>query len=235
MERCRSAVAVAAAAAAMLSAAACSRGAGTVALPDDPEQALRAIERRLIEAPAVRFGSSVVADGVVEADLRCDVDLLGPHVAWASEGTFVDREVDLFLRSEGDLLVGGNGDYRFERPVPPHLRPAIVVGLTRMGVLHNLARLAGAEPPDHAEGGIDEWLGLADVRWGEARERDGRTERPIEFGLLVDGEPSARVRLWVDLARGLPVEREQTVEFPQGAMRVVEVYRDWTVEEDGAS
>lgn len=93
-----------------------------------------------------------------------------------------------------------------------------------MGVLHNLAMLVGGAPPDHAAGGVEDWVQTVDHRRpvpsGPPPGPDGEA---VTFGLVVGGEPSGTATLWLD-DRGVPVRREQTVEFPEGVMRVVERY-----------
>ena len=44
---------------------------------------------------------------------------------------------------------------------PPALNEAIVIGLTRMGHLHNIAVLTGGLPPDHSDGGAADWVRVA--------------------------------------------------------------------------
>jgi hypothetical protein len=214
-------------------ASACGPAAPTAPppLPENAGEALRALEARLIGADEVRVATSVRATGVVAADLTGSV-ALGPGVARLDHvGTFVDNPVDLFLAVEDGSLVGGNGDHRFETAVPPALREAIVVGMTRMGVLHNLARLTGAMPPDHGDGGLDGWLEPTRIRWEDAADGAAAEEprRAIAFTLLVDGVESADVVLWLDPTSNLPVRREQATHFPQGTMDVVEEYRDWEI------
>ena len=199
-------------------------------MPDDPKVAMERLEARLIEAPAVRFEIAATAEGVVTADLSGTASWTDSSAAIVASGTFVDRPAELHLALRDGKLAGGNGDYRFESNVPPALREALALGMTRMGILHNLARLAGATAPDHAEGGVGDWLTYEALRWGAGTEVDGQPARPLEFTILVEGTPVAEARLWLRTTDGLPVRREQNVKFPQGDMIVVETYRDWTIE-----
>jgi len=220
-------------AALLAAAASCLACVGTAPPPPSildgsAADAVAALERRLMEAREVRVACSATAEGVLAADLDGTLALTPDGVEIRHRGTFVDNPADLDLRVDGGRLIGGNGDRRLDAEVPPALREAVVVGLTRMGILHNLARLSGAMAPDHADGGVAEWATLDAAAWGETAEVDGTPARAVEFGLLVDGEPSADVRLWLDADTGLPLRREQTVHFPQGEMRVVERYLDWS-------
>ena len=53
----------------------------------------------------------------------------------------------------------------------------------------------------------------------------GRATRRFEFEILVDGQNSGAVTLWLDAETGMPARREQVVQFPDGEMKVVEIYR----------
>ena len=105
-------------------------------------------------------------------------------------------------------------------PRPAGLAAALVVGLTRMGVLHNLAMLVGGAAPARAEGGVEDWVQTVDHRPLSPAPAEGEA---ICFGLRVEGEPSGEATLWLD-ADGMPTRREQIVPFPEGEMRVVERY-----------
>ena len=88
-----------------------------------------------------------------------------------------------------------------------------------MGVLHNIAMLSGGAPPDHANGGVDDW-----VKTVEHRHPEG-SGSGVMFDLVVDGTPSGSATLWID-EQGQPLRREQRVDFPEGTMIVVERYED---------
>ena len=199
-------------------------------IPEDPAQAIVALESCLRDASAVGFVTSAKAEGVVTADLDGTASWSAAAVAIAAAGTFVDRPADLHLTLEDGTLRGGNGTHEFTSEAPAELREALVLGMTRMGILHNLARLAGAMPPDHADGGAADWLTYEAARWGDGSEVDGQPARPLDFTVLIEGAPVAEARVWLRTDDGLPVRREQTVRFPQGDMVVVETYDDWKIE-----
>lgn len=161
---------------------------------------------------------SVTATGAVAVDLEGELEL-GPCCGLIAEGDFAGQPYALALRATGDHLQAHSGDdLLFEGPVPGELSHALRIGLTRMGVLHNVAMLVGGAPPDHADGGVEDW-----VRTSEHKhvERDGQPG--IAFDLTVAGQPSGHATLWLD-DRGWPASREQSVDFPEGTMKVVEVY-----------
>jgi hypothetical protein len=113
------------------------------------------------------------------------------------------------------------------------LKEALLLGLTRMGLLHNLARLTANAPPDHADVGVREWVTLSSF----ASDRTDPVNAPIpetfrhgiSFELTVAEQRAGSAVLEID-AHGRPVIRRQTVEFPAGRMRVVERYSSVTIE-----
>lgn len=184
-----------------------------------PETLFLDLEKHLAEGPLhLRF--EVVARGVVGASLNGELQL-GPTVDLRARGRFAGEDHDLHLWTQGDHLRAGPGDAPvLDVPRPVALTPALLLGWTRMGVLHNLARLVGGAPPDHADGGVEQWVQTVDHRRPVPAPADGDA---VTFGLRVAGEASGEATLWLD-GRGVPVRREQVVEFPEGQMQVVERY-----------
>ncbi|MEM7154305.1 MAG: hypothetical protein AAF799_15775 [Myxococcota bacterium] len=178
----------------------------------------RDLEQRLVEEP-LRLRFDVTAEGAVEVDIEGSL-IVEDEVELRAKGTFAGQPLDLRLWSEGDHLQGGPvGNPSFELPRPMALAPALVLGLTRMGVLHNIAMLMGGAPPDHSGGGVEAWVQTVEHR------SPGGSDPGVEFGLVVDGTPSGSATLWLD-AVGQPRLREQRVDFPEGTMIVVERYED---------
>lgn len=100
----------------------------------------------------------------------------------------------------------------------------MLIGLTRMGILHNLARLIAEAAPDHADSGVREWATVDDFA------ADPEDPAALSFAITVAGTPAATARLQLDAA-GLPLLRQQTVRFPGGEMRVTERYSAVAIEE----
>ena len=208
----------------------------------DPARRFEALEARLLDAPELHITFTVTSEGAFPASLTGTLDLgRDSTVALRADGSFGDAVVDLHLRSDGRVTEGGSGDATFSGPTPPALREALVVGLTRMGILHNLALLTAAAPPDRAGGGVAEWVQVHEVHDPRRPATDPATtgadrpaanrapaERPgldgLAFTLHVAGARAGEAVLWLDPATGLPVERHQTVVFPSGRMAVVERY-----------
>jgi hypothetical protein len=112
-----------------------------------------------------------------------------------------------------------NGEDTFSDRAPAHVREAMLIGMARMGLLHNLARLVAAMPPDRAAGGVTDWVRAEDIGWVSPVERSAGPG--FRFRILVAGQDAGDAELWLDEA-GLPLRRDQTVRFPQGDMRVRE-------------
>jgi len=193
-------------------------------------EAIAGLEARLARADRVVFSFSTVSTGAFESTLDGRAVLCPDRLEVAADGRFGGEPASPHMRQHGGQLSGGNGERRFEMPAPAATGEALLVGWMRMGILHNLARLTAGQPPDHAEGGAAGWVTLHDSRWGKPGVRDGLAVRPLHFSIRVDGEDSGEATLWVG-EDGLPVEREQTVRFPGGEMRVVERYRGVLVAE----
>ncbi len=198
----------------------------------DAEAIFREMESTLVSADTVHFQCSITSEGVVSSDLAGSLWLAsGNRTRIDVAGTFAAEAVELTLLSDGTRLAGGSGAATFDIETPVGLREAILIGATRMGLLHNLAMLTGGAPPDRADGSVREWVQASGFTTGEVEVIDGAAARPIRFELTVAGQPSGVAELWVDTDSGLPVRRNQTVHFDGGDMRVVEIYS--LVELDG--
>lgn len=197
----------------------------SVAEPATPEEAFRVLERRLLGSEPVRIAFDVRAEGVVESSLRGMVALDGGGRArLEAEGTFQGEPMELRLISDGGGMRMVGAEDSVLTSTPPALREALAVGFMRMGILHNLARLTGAAEPDHADGGAAEWARVLDLRRGEVS-GEAPEGLPVSFDIEVAGRPSGTGTL-VIADDGTPVVRYQTVDFPQGQMRVEERYTE---------
>ena len=192
---------------------------------DDAATDFALIEERLLSLGTVYLDFQVSFEGVVNSHIEGTLVLQSGQAArLAAGGTFDDRPVSLRLESDGSQISGGSASGDFQEPTPRALREGLVLGLTRMGLLHNLAKLSSGLPPDATDGTARLWVKPTDIRRGKAQVGPDRTLLPFHFGILVSGRPSGEATLWVDADTFLPVRREQTVIFPEGEMRVVERY-----------
>jgi hypothetical protein len=192
-------------------------------LASDPEAAWRQLENRLLESRELELDFDVRAQGAVEVELKgaLSMDSAGTVKLHAS-GVFAGEEVDLHLASDGKSYEFGKAPNLSAGPTPGHLKEAILIGLTRMGILHNLAMLSAGAPPDRADGGVKNWVtvdGFSLLLPGAP----GKDGNGLGFSMTVDGAPVGTASLELD-GYGLPVARQQTVFFPEGEMRVVERY-----------
>jgi hypothetical protein len=200
--------------------------------PDEQEPAigLEPLQDRMLAASQVEFEFAIDSEGSLISHFEGRVRWVRDgEFSLTAAGEFVGQPQQLELRGDASTLttiVGGSERWSGARP--PELIEAVVLGLTHMGLLHNLAVLVGGMPPDHAEGGAREWLGTDPIELGSAETRAGVEARPLDFVVVVSGKPVARATLWLD-ANGLPVERTQAVEFPEGEMRVIERYSNFRI------
>lgn len=185
-----------------------------------PDSAFAKFEDGLLGLYPLALSFHITSEGAFTVDLRGRLDLSAAgDTLISATGTFGEEPVELVLVATGGRLIGGNYDARFDVEQSPSLDLALLIGMTRMGLLHNLALLVAGQPPDHAAGGVRSWvvpLDLATLR-GEGAEG-------FRFGIQVSGVRSGAATLALDPETGLPTRREQTVEFPGGRMTVTERY-----------
>lgn len=188
-----------------------------------PDELFQQLEARLLAAETVNIVFHVTAEGAVTADLRGNLTMSrGGEIALSADGEFAGEPVALRLTAEGERYTYGNATQRTLAVRPAALEDALAIGFMRMGVLHNLAQLAEGAPPDHAAGGIGEWV-VVDEFTAVRLPQPG-----LSFAITVAGEPAGTAVFNLD-ANGLPLERRQMVQFPTGEMYVVEQYSDVTI------
>jgi hypothetical protein len=201
------------------------------AAPEPPEAVLAALEARLLGAERVHLVFEVESHGAIESDLR-GILVVAPdgRALLEAQGTFAGATGVARLECDGKLMRGTSGTARLELPCPAGLGPALLLGLVRMGVLHNVARAWSAKPPDRADAvpdaapsaAMDAWVTTAGHRRPPTEpDRAAAPFESIAFDVVVDGTPVGDAALHLD-ADGNPTSREQTVRFP-GADHVVEM------------
>lgn len=185
-----------------------------IVFDDDPVAVLADLEERLVAATWIDVAVEIQSIGVVDSDLRGTLRVERERVSWIKvRGRLAGTPV----RAKWSSL----------QPVDPHLADtappvwaeSLLLGLTRMGSLHNCARVIGGADPDTGHGDVRTWIDAVGVEW---KGGDPRT-RTITYDLLVNGLESAEGELTLD-DRGLPLRREVLVHFDAGDMRVVERY-----------
>ena len=197
------------------------------ALAASGEALFAELEKRLQDAKNVKIGAVITATGTINVKVAGETQLVsGKQLRFGFRGKFMgeqwtaelfSNDTDTRWRTEDDFFTSERG---------PELEQSILLGFTRMGLLHNIAVIGSGNPPDHADGGVADWVQA--VNFSDVVDEDlkGRATRRIEFGILVDGQDSGTATLWLDAETGMPARREQTVQFPDGEMKVVEIYRD---------
>lgn len=197
-------------------------------LADGAEQSFARLEQALLETDFL-LAFEIVSSGAYEAGFTGTVEIRGlADVRLQADGEFAGERAAIRLQSVDGAMSGGNGDAAFAGPTPPAVRDALVLGLTRMGLLHNLAVLSAGSPPDRAAGGIRDWVRPENLRSGQPGSVEGVPAKPLHFDVVVDGKVAAAATLWVGEDSGLPLRREQVVDFDGSEMRVVESYRSVT-------
>jgi hypothetical protein len=217
--------------------------AGDQEAPDGADL-LDSLEQRLITARAVRAEVDVEARGALAARYQGTLDYrvgddgaLALELAFAGsleDGVDPDRAATEDLPVLGLRVAGGRvharaSERRAELRPPPALWEAMVVGLVRMGLLHNLARLSELELPDHADGQVMEWVRVREAAKSATERVDGEDAVPIRFEIEVAGQRVGEATLWLSARGHLPVRRVQQVRFANGTMDVTERYRGFVV------
>lgn len=189
----------------------------------DPEDAYTAMEQRLLSASSVSFDFQVTAEGVIQGSFSGNASVSSDGaLTIRSEGIFIERDLVMELVTDADSVRMNTSEMSDVVERPADTFNAVVVGLTRMGLMHNLAALSTVSPPDHGDGGILEWVTVSNFETGEVGEYSG-----VAFDVFVEGDRTSGVVLAI--VDGLPVERRQVVPFPGDQMVVTEKYSNFVV------
>jgi hypothetical protein len=205
--------------------AACAAGLEAAAGTLPPARAVfTQLESRLLQAYGLEIDFESDSEGVYPAHFAGELRARKPdQVDLKSKGSFAGEQMALELSAIEGWMQGGRVEGgRFDAK-GPFVWESMLLGMTRLGVLHNQARFSGGEIPDHADVGVGEWLLVQNVRWSErAAERDNAWGA-LQFDIQVEGTHVAVATLWLD-DDGLPLFREQTVFFEGGSMVASESY-----------
>lgn len=188
----------------------------------DPLALFFGLEERMVLADTVDVDFAITAEGAIIVDLQGLLRISPDSTVLSAFGTFAGEGVEVTLHAGSGEMRFGSGDQQRTAAVPEFLQEALGIGMTRMGVLHNLAMLAAGAPPDRGDGGVREWVTVDGFSLG----REGvlaEDRHSLSFQITVDGTPAGSAVLDLD-ENGIPVERRQVVSFPEGEMRVIERY-----------
>ncbi len=192
----------------------------------DPRAFFASLEERLISSDSLRVDFDVTAEGAVSAAISGSL-FLGPDgsAVLNANGDFAGENVVVSLTAGDGGYQYGTGATLQSGPTPSHLKEGLLIGFTRMGILHNLAMLVGNAPPDGVEGGVRDWVQVDSLAFLEAGSVGAGG---VSFHMAVGGVPAGSVELEVGKF-GLPLVRRQTVLFPTGEMRVTERYSGFSI------
>ncbi len=202
------------------------------AAPDrlSADEAFRNFEEKLTTAETVRVKAEITAEGAVTAAMKGQLTVAGNNKAHLLfNGRFDGEDAKIGLISNGNQMRGGAATGEFRIDAPQALNEGILVGLSRMGVLHNVAKLVGESPPDGTDGKVRDWVTLSNFEYGETERLGSVKTDPVHFDITVAGQSVGKGTLWLNPENGMPVKREQTVSFPEGEMKVVETYRGFVL------
>lgn len=182
-----------------------------------PRQVFDRMEGSLLRQDRVRF--TVSSEGIFSSSFEGWISHEGGELAMVADGLWANDPVMVSAETSRDLLVLNTPTQveRIERE--PFLATAVFVGISRMGVLHNLARLVAGKGPDRADGSVRQWVEARNIQFA------GDGMRAIKFEIWVSGQKSGTATMQIDPETFLPTRRDQTVEFPSGTMNVVETYQ----------
>jgi hypothetical protein len=187
---------------------------------EDPLAAFGGLEQMLTEARRVEVTAVAESIGPYNLHVTSVLDVEREYrVAIELEGSANGTPVELRWTSH-DLRDHVHSDVQ-----APIWADGVLIGLTRMGVLHNLALLIGGADPETGNGDIRTWVEVDAIAW----KNGDPASRTLTFDIIVAGIPSAEAELTLD-GRGLPLRREQVVHFEGGEMRVIESYDRFVVE-----
>lgn len=199
---------------------------------EEPPQLMRALEARLLAAPGITIEADVRATGALVAALSGRLELRERNRANASwQGELRGAPVQLALSSDGRALELKGGAQTRSAGTERESNRALIAGVLRTGLAHNLLRISSGQGPDHAEGGVESWATLEGFRpttYGLSGDMQGAMS--FGFDLVLDGVNAGSVRLWLDPVTGLPRRRLVVMRSPEGESTIVEDYRRFSLD-----
>jgi outer membrane lipoprotein-sorting protein len=199
--------------------------------PLAPATALDALERRLSTAHSFRFHARLATSGRIESRFEGTV-VAGAdrRMRFALQGAFGGKDVDALFTCDGTRMRGGHRGQPFDMDAAPGLREGIAVGFVRMGLTHDVARLAAGKTPDYIDGSARSHLEVVGAAHMPGEPVRGAATEQWTWLLYVDHQKAADETLWLDARSGLPLKRRVVVHFPEGDMDVGEEYDDFVVD-----
>lgn len=206
--------------------------AAATAQVQDPAVVMAQLEARVLAARRVLVDADIETFGAVTARLTGQGELLDRNRAsLAYAGSFAGSPVELGLSADGRILQWRRGGDTRQEAVARESNRALLLGLLRMGLLHNLSRGAGLPGLDIARATTEPGIALDSFR-PTTFVLGGELEGSMSFGfdVMAGADVAGAVRLWLHPVSGLPRRRQLTVRLAQGDLTVVEDYRRFTLE-----
>jgi hypothetical protein len=199
--------------------------------PPAPSSALDPLEQRLLSAHSFHIRARLATSGRIQSHFEGTVDAgEGQRMRFAMQGAFGGKDADVLFVSDGARMRGGARGQPLDEPSAPSLREGVVLGFVRMGLTHDLARLASGKTPDYIDGSVRRHLEAVGVTHAPGEAVRGTATEAWTWELFVDQKKSADETLWLDAKTGLPLKRRVVVHFPEGDMEVGEEYDEVTVD-----
>ncbi len=192
--------------------------------PESASALYHATLQRLLDASELQLAYDATADGTLVASKRGTLSLReGNRLALTIEDASGAATPASTLLSDGARYEVKVGTLAKDGVVPARLNEGLVHGLMTRGLMHNLYMLESNRSVDLTDGTSD-GLSVRNVEALPDGEVRGEPVRRIAFKAFSGEQPIADVTLDISVATGLPVQRKQTVHFPEGDMHVVENY-----------
>ena len=189
------------------------------------EEMFRGLEKDLLGAKSLHLKFKISSEGPVTASLQGQLRLKSGNRAEIDvTGTYQSNPVKTRFESDGKKMRWSAAGTQHELETPSALNEALIVGFTRMGLLHNLSALLEGEPPDHCEGGVVDWVQVSDFMFAAPDPSTKLRGRSIRFEIAVNGDNAGSANFWISPLTRVPVERRQTVHLRTGDLKVVELY-----------
>lgn len=177
--------------------------------PIAPQEQFEIAEANVLKN-GLKTSYRAISTGAYEINLSGEVDLVpGKKLNWTSSGNFGARPIDFELTADSDSVFYESQAETTAWVRPDFLDEAVIKGLFRMGIMHNLAVLSGGKLPDHSDSdSIDVWLSTDFSAYPQPSDT-------LIFNVLVNGNPTAKAELVLD-DKNRPLYRWQHVEMGGG-------------------
>ncbi|MFZ5438432.1 MAG: hypothetical protein ACOZQL_00420 [Myxococcota bacterium] len=219
---------------AVLLLAGCASGPRAVPTSTTPEARLALAEDVLQTARNVSASFEIESKGENAAKLAGTLRLFdGNALHLQGEGSFKGEGVQLLVDSRDPDGINrsttrGPSVSSHRDPPASKLREAVALGLVRMGLLHNLAKLSLDQPIEKADGGFGDWVKAVAIKDGHSDNVHEESCRRVDFDIEVSGKVMGDASVCVSDVTGLVLHRRQTVHFATGDMTVSETFK-WEV------